>query len=161
MNPASRSQFVYVTFIRTTPTKLWEALTEPQFIRQYWFDMNIECAWQKGSPWRMVAPDGAPTDTGRILEIDPPRRMVIHWEHAWKPELKAEGPSRCTLELEPMNGAVKLTITHEIDRPESKLITAVSDGWPQILSNLKSLLETGQIAVTSRPEKPRPSPRVS
>jgi uncharacterized protein YndB with AHSA1/START domain len=151
MSAANRSSFVYVTFIRTTPAKLWEALTDPQFIRQYWFDMTIECGWKKGSPWKMLLPDGTPTDTGEILEIDPPRRMVIHWQHEWKPEIKAEGPSRCTIELEPADGAVKLTITHEIDRSDSKLITAVSGGWPRILSNLKSLLETGEIAVASHP----------
>ena len=65
----------------------------------------------------------------------------------WKPELKAEGPSRCTFELEPQGKAVKLTITHEIDRPGARFITAVSGGWPKVLSNLKSLLETGAIVV--------------
>ena len=151
MNAANRSHFVYVTFIRATPAKLWQALTEPQFIRQYWFGTTIECAWKKGSPWNMFFPDGRPTDSGEILEIDPPRRMVIRWQNEWKPELKAEGPSRCTIELEPVDNAVKLTITHEIERPDSKLITAVSGGWPRILSNLKSLLETGEIAITSHP----------
>jgi uncharacterized protein YndB with AHSA1/START domain len=77
--------------------------------------------------------------------------MVIRWQNEWKPELKAEGPSRCTIELESVDRAVKLTITHEIDRPDSKLITAVSGGWPRILSNLKSLLETGEVAITSHP----------
>lgn len=100
----------------------------------------------------MTSPDGSLTDTGEILEIDPPRRMVIRWQHEWDPELKLEGPSRCT--IEPVDRAVKLTITHEIDRPEAKFITAVSGGWPCILSNLKSLLETGKVAITSRPGHP-------
>jgi uncharacterized protein YndB with AHSA1/START domain len=147
MSNANRSHFVYVTFIRTTPEKLWTALTDPHFIRQYWFGMTIDCAWRKGAPWKMSYPDGRVTDTGEILEIDPPRRMVIRWQHEMRPEIKAEGPGRCTLELEPVTGAVKLTITHEIERPDSKLISAVSGGWPQILSNLKSLLETGEVAV--------------
>lgn len=150
MNP-NRSQFVYVTFIRTTPEKLWKALTDPQFIRQYWFDTTVECAWKKGAPWKMTHADGTLTDSGEILEIDPPRRMVIRWVNKWKPELEAEGPSRCTIELERVDDAVKLTITHEIDRPDSKLITAVSGGWPRIVSNLKSLLETGEVAITSHP----------
>lgn len=151
MNAANRSHFDYVTFIRTTPGKLWEALTEPQLIRRYWFDTTVECGWKKGSSWRMVRPDGSLTDTGEILEIDPPRRMVIRWQNEWKPELNAEGPSRCTMDLEPVEGAVKLTISHEIDRPQSKLIAAVSAAWPYPLSNLKSLLETGQVAITSHP----------
>jgi uncharacterized protein YndB with AHSA1/START domain len=148
MSQTNRSSFVYVTFIRTTPDKLWEALTDPQFTRQYWFGTTVESGWKKGSPWKLVGSDGALTDTGEILEIDPPRRMIIRWQNEWKPELKAEGPGRCTFELEPVGNAVKLTITHEIDRPESKLITAVSGGWPRVLSNLKSLLETGEIAIT-------------
>jgi len=143
MSAANRSHFVYVTFIRTTPQKLWEALIDPQFIRQYWLGMTVECSFEKGSRWKLLKPDGQTTDTGEILEVDPPRRMVIRWQNEWKPEFKAEGPSRCTIELEPLGSAVKLTLTHEIDRPESRLITAVSDGWPKILSNLKSLLETG------------------
>ncbi len=105
----------------------------------------------EGSPWKLVRPDGSLTDTGEIIEVDPPRRVVIRWLNEWKPELKAEGPSRCTIELEPVDAAVKLTITHEIDRRESRFITAVSSGWPRILSNLKSLLETGSITITSHP----------
>ena len=151
MTAANRSHFVYVTYIRTTPANLWAALTEPQFIRQYWFGFTIECAWKQGSPWKMVRPDGSLTDKGEILEIDPPRRMVIGWHNEWSPEMKAEGPSRCTIELEPVESAVKLTISHEMDRPESKLIRAVSGGWPLILANVKSLLETGEVTLTKHP----------
>ncbi len=147
MNPANRSRFVYVTYIRTTPGKLWQALTDPQLIRQYRFDTTVECDWKKGSSWKMTHPDRGLLDTGEILEIEPPRRMVIRWQNEWEPAFKAEGPSRCTIELEPEDNAVKLTITHEIDRPDSPFITAVSDGWPRILSNLKSLLETGKIVL--------------
>ena len=151
MTAPNRSQFVYVTFIRTTPAKLWEALTDPQFIRRYWFGTTVESDWKQGSSWKMTAADGTPTDSGEILEIDPPRRMVIRWRNEWSPELKEEGYSRCTMELERVDEAVKLTITHEIDRPNAKFIEAVSGGWPRILSNLKSLIETGEIAITSHP----------
>jgi uncharacterized protein YndB with AHSA1/START domain len=150
MSAASRSTFVYVTFIRTTPAKLWEALTDPQFIRQYWFGITIACGWTKGSPWKLTYPDGRLDTTGELLEIDPPRRMVIRWQNVSKAELEAEGPSRCTIQLEPAGKAVKLTITHEVDRPDSKLITAVSGGWPLVLSNLKSLLETGAVVITEK-----------
>jgi hypothetical protein len=77
--------------------------------------------------------------------------MVIRWQNEWKPEIKAEGPSRCTFDVERVDNSVKLTITHEIERPDSKLITSVSGGWPLIISNLKSLLETGEVAVTVHP----------
>jgi uncharacterized protein YndB with AHSA1/START domain len=142
-----RSQFVYVTFIRTTPTKLWKALTDPEFTRQYWFGTSVESSWEQGSPWRLVQPERGVADTGEILEADPPRRLVIRWQNEWNPELKAEGPSRCTIELEPIGSAVKLTITHSIEREPSKFIEAVSGGWPKVISNLKSLLETGSIAL--------------
>jgi uncharacterized protein YndB with AHSA1/START domain len=150
MSAANRSQFVYVTFIRTTPEKLWEALTDPKFIRQYWFGSTIESSWKKDASWRLKKADGQTDTVGEILEIDPPRRMVIRWQNERVPELMAEGPSRCTIEVEPKGNAVKLTITHEIERPESKLMKSVSGGWPLVISNLKSLLETGQIAVTER-----------
>ncbi len=147
----TQSTFIYVTYIRTTTEKLWSALTDVDIIKQYWFGETIECGWKNGSPWKMLFPDGRVADTGEILEIDPPRRVVIRWQDEWKPEFKAEGPSRCTIELEPVESAVKLTITHEIDRPESQFIKALSAAWPLCLSNLKSLLETGKVAITSHP----------
>jgi uncharacterized protein YndB with AHSA1/START domain len=148
MSAADRSSFVYVTFIRTTPEKLWTALLDPAFTRRYWFGVTMECAWTKGAPWKMLFADGSTVNTGEVLEIDPPRRLVIRWQNEWNPEHKAEGPTRCTFELEPSGRAVKLTITHEIDRPESKVVKAVSSFWPMVLSNLKSMLETGEVVLT-------------
>lgn len=142
-----KSTFVYVTYIRTTQQRLWEALTTPDFHRQYWFGMHCESGWTVGSPWKMLFEDGRVADSGQILEADPPRRLVIQWRNEWKPELAAEGDSRCTFELEPADknpGVIKLSVTHSIDRPDSQLIVAVSGGWPRILSNLKSLLESGE-----------------
>lgn len=146
----SKPEFVYVTFIRTTPEKLWHALTDPQMNRKYWFDARQESNWTAGSAWKIVFPDGRVADSGEILEIEPHKRIVIKWRNEFMPELKAEGYSRCTMDIEPADGAVKLTITHVIDRDDSKLIKAVSGGWPKILSNLKSLLETGDIALANK-----------
>jgi len=143
----SESRFVYVTYIRTTPEKLWEALTTLEFMKQYWFGMHCESQWTAGSSWKLVSGDGQIFDAGEIVEAEPPRRLVIRWQHQNKPELKAEGQSQCVMELEPIGKAVKLSITHTIDRKPSKLIEAVSGGWPKILSNLKSLLETGATAL--------------
>jgi uncharacterized protein YndB with AHSA1/START domain len=140
----ARSTFVYVTYIRATPEKLWSALTDDvEFMKQYWFGTHCESRWTAGSSWKMVSRDGYISDAGEIVEAEPPRRLVIRWQHQKRPELTAEGESYCTIELEPSGPAVKLSITHSIEREPSKLIEAVSGGWPKILSNLKSLLETG------------------
>jgi uncharacterized protein YndB with AHSA1/START domain len=143
----AKSTYVYVTYIRTTPEKLWAALTDPAFIRQYWFGMHCECQWTAGSPWRLVSESGEVFDDGSIAEAVPPRRLVIRWQHQRKPEIKAEGESQCTMELEPSGSAVKLSITHTIGCEPSRFIEAVSGGWPKVISNLKSLLETGSIAL--------------
>jgi uncharacterized protein YndB with AHSA1/START domain len=142
MNDA-KSTYVYVTFIRTTPEKLWAALTDRETMKRYWFDMHIESDWRAGAPWRLLFSDGRVADAGEIVEIDAPRRLVVSWRNEFKPELTAEGYASCAYEIEPVDNAVKLTVTHTIDRPDSKLINAVSGGWPKILSNLKSYLETG------------------
>jgi uncharacterized protein YndB with AHSA1/START domain len=141
---------MYVTYIRTTPEKLWSALTDPATMEQYWFGMHQDSDWLPGSAWQLVFPDGRIADAGEIVEADPPRRLVIKWRNEFKPELKEEGYSRCTMELDPATDAVKLTITHVMERSESKFIEAVSGGWPKILSNIKSLLETGRIVMERR-----------
>jgi uncharacterized protein YndB with AHSA1/START domain len=144
----ARSTFLYVTYIRTTPQRLWSALTtDTEFMKRYWFGVHCESEWTAGSPWKMLSDEGNILDSGEILESDPPKRLVIRWQHQKMPELKAEGDSRCTMELEPSGPAVKLTITHTIEREPSKFISAVSGGWPKIISNLKSLLETGATAM--------------
>jgi uncharacterized protein YndB with AHSA1/START domain len=151
MSSADGSTFVYVTYIRTTPEKLWSALTDTDFMQRYWFNMRVESDFKKGSPWKIVYPDGRVTDTGEMLESIPPKRLVIKWRNEFKPELKAEGYAICTMDIEPGGGAVKLTITHTIDKKNAKFIEAVSGGWPKILSNLKSLLETGELALAEKP----------
>ena len=145
MSKTAQSTFVYVTFIRTTPGRLWSALTSTEFMKEYWFGVQFKTEWEAGAHWEMLYPDGRVTDAGEIVEFDPPKRLVLKWRNEYKPELKAEGYGLCVIELAPISEAVKLTVTHTIERAESKLIEAVSGGWPRILSNLKSLLETGQI----------------
>jgi len=140
----SNKRFLYVTYIRTTPEKLWEALTKPEFTRQYWFGCWPDCAWQAGASWKLMFEDGTLGDSGEVVEIDPPRKLVLKWRNEFRPELREEGYSRATFELEAQGDMVKLTVTHEIDRPKSKFLEAVSNGWPAILSSLKSFLETGR-----------------
>jgi uncharacterized protein YndB with AHSA1/START domain len=140
----AESEFVYVTYIRTTPEKLWRALIEPEFTRKFWADTVQECEWKVGAAWKIVVPDGRAADTGEVVEIDPPHKLVLTWQNHLFPEMTAEGFSRLTYELEAKGGTVKLTVTHAMDRKDSKLIRAVSTGWPHILASLKSLLETGE-----------------
>ena len=143
----ARSTFVYATYIRTTPQKLWSALIDTEFMKQYWFGTYCESPWTAGSSWKHVDGDGGIYDAGEIVEAEPPRRLVIRWRNQHMPDLKAEGDSLCTMELEANGTAVKLSITHTIEREPSKFIAAVSGGWPKVISNLKSLLETGSVVL--------------
>jgi uncharacterized protein YndB with AHSA1/START domain len=139
------SKFLYVTYIRTTAEKLFEALIKPEFTRLYWSEAWQDSTWAKGASWKLMIPGDRVADMGEVLEIDRPRRLVLRWRNEFKPEMRAEGFSRCTFELEPIGDAVKLTVIHELEVPvpNSKFIAGVSTGWPAILASLKSLLETG------------------
>jgi uncharacterized protein YndB with AHSA1/START domain len=140
----AKSQFVYVIYIRTTPEKLWEALTKPEFTRQIWVETWQECSWKKGASWKLMIPDGRVGDSGEVVEIEPHKKLVLTWRNEFIPELKVEGYSRMTYELEQQGDTVKLTVTHIMDKDNSNFIEKVSNGWPSILSSLKSLLETGE-----------------
>jgi len=109
MSEAARSTFVYVTYIRTSAETLWSALLKPEFTKQYWFGMQMVSDWKPGASWKLVFPDGRIGDTGEVLEIDAPRRLVIRWHNEFRPELKAEGPAQCSFELEPNGDIVKRT----------------------------------------------------
>jgi uncharacterized protein YndB with AHSA1/START domain len=153
----SQTEFVYVTYIQTTPEKLWRALIEPAFIARYMENTGPKSSWEVGAPvlWSM-SPDQDPADWGQVvLESDPPRRLSYTW-HNYQPEmmemfgwseeqfteLVKEKISKVTFEIEAVGSAVKLTVTHDDFEPYSKMLKGVSQGWPSILSNLKTLLET-------------------
>jgi len=144
-----KSSFVYVTYIRTTPEKLWAALTQENFIKQYWLGIAFETDWKVGSPWRMVYQGDEVTDEGEVVEADPPRRLALRWRHLRRPGVADEGYGLCVIAIEPVDGAVKLTLDHSIARAHSQMVEAVSGGWPMVLSNLKSLLETDRTLLTS------------
>jgi len=137
------SKFVYVTYIRTTPQKLWDALTKPEFQKQYWFGMHQECDWKPGSPWKMLFSDGKVADSGEVVEASPPNRVVFRWRNEFREEMRAEGVATCVYEIERDGDLCKLTVRHEIAAQPSKFIEAVSNGWPMVFASLKSLLETG------------------
>jgi uncharacterized protein YndB with AHSA1/START domain len=140
----AKSEFVYVTYIRTTPEKLWQALTQPEFTRKFWVDTVQECEWKPGASWKLMAPGGRVADSGEVVEIDPPRKLVLTWQNHLFPEANVEGYSRLTYELEQTGETVKLTVAHSMEKSDSVLIKKVSGGWPHLLSSLKSLLETGE-----------------
>jgi uncharacterized protein YndB with AHSA1/START domain len=138
----SKPSFVYVTYIATTPEKLWQSLIDPDLIAQYWGGTRLVSDWQVGSKIDFVTAEGQITDTGVILECDPPRRLSYSW-HVLHEIAKGEPDSRVTFDLEPVDAVVKLTLTNDRFEPGSKVLAAVSSGWPMIVSCLKTLLETG------------------
>ena len=135
-------KFVYVTYITTTPERLWAALTSSEFTTKYWFGLRWESDWRVGSRFASYHPDGRLGDSGEILASDPPRRLEFTFTPDHLGPL-AEPPSRVTYELEPLGGQVKLTVTHTDFEPGSVVFEGIRGGWPKILSSLKSLLETG------------------
>jgi uncharacterized protein YndB with AHSA1/START domain/DNA-binding transcriptional ArsR family regulator len=155
----SQTEFVYVTYIKTTPEKLWAALTETAFIRRYFGGGGPESDWKVGSPvrWKMSAEDGPHDWDQRVLQAEPNRRLSYTW-HNYQPEmaqmfgwsderlaeLREEKRSKVTFEIEPMGPMVMLTVTHDDFEPDSEMLRGVSGGWPAILSSLKTLLETGE-----------------
>jgi uncharacterized protein YndB with AHSA1/START domain len=139
----AESKFAYVTYIRSTPEKIWKALQEPEFTRKYWAQTTQQSEWKKGAAWKLLTPDGRVADSGEVVEYDPYRKFAVTWRHDLDPETQKEGYSRMSCELEQQGSSVKVTILHESDRKDSKLIEGVSGGWPMILASLKSLLETG------------------
>ena len=138
----SKPEFVYVTYVETTPEKLWEALTSSEFSRQYWFGTELRSDWKIGSRFALVM-NGTPTDDGEILEADQPRRLSYSFRHVLNDEMRNERPTKVVFVIEPHGKFVKLTLTHEGFAEGSKLLDGISKGWPAILSSLKSLLESG------------------
>jgi uncharacterized protein YndB with AHSA1/START domain len=138
-----RPAFVYVTYIATTPEKLWEALTDGEFTRRYWGGRRIESDWNVGSPIRHVRQDGGIDWQGEVLESQRPRLLSYTFHLHISDEHRGERPSRVTFELQPMGSVVKLTLTHEDFEPGSATLETTRHGWPAIMSSLKSLLERG------------------
>jgi len=145
----SKPEFIYISYIETTPEQLWEALTNSEFSKRYWFGTEVRSDWNVGSSFALVT-DGKTSDTGKILEADRPRRLSYTFKHELFEEMRNEPATKVVFTLEPHGNIVKLTVTHEGFMEGSKLLGAVSNGWPAILSGLKSLLETGKVLAVSR-----------
>tara|TARA_E500000305_G_scaffold30749_1_gene23418 strand:+ start:898 stop:1341 length:444 start_codon:yes stop_codon:yes gene_type:complete len=138
------ASFVYVTFIRTTPEKVFDAITRPEIARRYWGHENVSEDWQPGSEWQHISAKKATVDlVGKVIESVPPKRLVISWAN----ESQKDDPdqySRVTFNIEAQEDMVKLTVSHDELQPGSSMLKGISEGWPLVLSSMKSFLETGQ-----------------
>ncbi len=149
---AKKPDFVYVTYIATTPEKLWQALMDTEMMAQWWVNPKAGCGrvnvsdWKPGSPWVHKRADGSEIVdiTGTVIEADAPRRLVYSW--ARPDELSdISKHSRVSFDIVPYSdGLVKLTVIHDDLAKDPSMLTSVSGGWPTVLSNLKTFLETGQ-----------------
>jgi uncharacterized protein YndB with AHSA1/START domain len=150
--PQPRRQ-VYQVYIRTTPEKLWQAITDPAMTKQYFYESAVESTWKPGEPLNRRRSDRSFMLEGEVLEIDPPRRLVHTFiESDRKPEDR-DPPSRVTWEIEPMGDACRLTLTHEHYAGETETYKGTLTGWNPVLSGLKTLLETGRALQITFPEE--------
>jgi uncharacterized protein YndB with AHSA1/START domain len=139
-----KPEFVYVTYIQTTPEKLWDALTHGEFTKQYWYQRRIESDWSVGAPVRFYEGDSnTVTDSGKVLEANPPKRLSYTFRPEVSDEDRAMGFSRVTFTLEPQESLVKLTLVHD-ELPDWETANSFREGWSPILSSLKTFLETGK-----------------
>ncbi len=139
-----RPQFVYVTYIATSPEKVWNALIDADMTTKYWQHVNVS-DWQPGSKWehRRSDKEGALQLVGRVIESSPPRHLVLTWAFP-ADEAREEKHTRVTFEIEPLGSVVRLTVTHDRLEPGSEMLKGITAGWPKVLSSLKSLLEVGR-----------------
>lgn len=139
----NKVEFVYTTYIKATPEKLWNAIINPEFSRQYWVH-GIISDWKKGSRWQHLVNNDKSKVTlaGEILESEPPRRLVMTWADPADISDRSEH-SRVTFEIEPIEDMVRLNVIHGNLKPGSIMAGKISAGWPRVLSSMKSLLETG------------------
>jgi len=155
----TKPSFVYVTYIATTPERIWEALVDTDQMSRYWVDPNAGCArvnvsdWKPGSRWEHQRADGTRIVdvAGKVIEVDRPRRLVMSWARPTEVDDETKH-SLVTFDIAPYSdGLVRLTVTHADLEKDPKMLEGVSGGWPKILSNLKTLLETGQALPKAKP----------
>ena len=149
---------VFEIYIKTTPERLWHAITDSEMKRKYCFGVGIDTAWTPGSRYAGVHPmSPTPIHAGENLEVDPPRRLVQSFNALWSEDVKKEGTSRVTWEIEPIGDSCRLTVTHDQLREDAN--TEIYGGWMMILSGLKTLLETGELLTTPGSLRYSPAPQ--
>lgn len=153
----TKPSFVYVTYIATTPEKVWQAFVDTDVMEKYW--MGSQCSrvnvsdWKPGSRWEhQHADDPKAVDiVGKVVESNPPRRLVFTWARPQEADDESKH-SRVAIDIEPQaEGLVRLTVTHEDLERDPKMLAGISGGWPKVLSNLKTLLETGRVLPRAAP----------
>jgi uncharacterized protein YndB with AHSA1/START domain len=146
--PQFRPKTVYVTYIASTPEKVWEALTSSEFTRKYFWDRSIEIEPKLGGAFALLLPDGTANVKGKVIAWDPPRKFAVTWHVEWPAEFAKLPECHVTYEIARAGEAVRLTMTesHSWDVPDA-ILSGGRSGWPAILSALKSLLETGKAPV--------------
>lgn len=137
---------VYELYIRTTPDRLWQAITDPEIRARYNFGAGVRSEWTPGATLEQVAPGGHLIADGEVLAADPPRRLVHTYRARWSEDVAAEGLSRVTWEIEQVADSCRLTVVHDQLRAEAD--SQLYGGWPMILSGLKTFLETGELLTT-------------
>jgi uncharacterized protein YndB with AHSA1/START domain len=146
---------VYTIYIAATPEAVWQALTSAEFSRKYFFGNTVEVDLKIGGAYIVRMPDGALHISGEVIECDPPRKLTVTFNVNWPALVEKLGPTLVSYEIEPAGDAVRLTMTESHDRPISDdILTGGRQGWPAILSSLKSLLETGEpLVIKMEPPK--------
>jgi uncharacterized protein YndB with AHSA1/START domain len=146
---------VYTIYIAATPEAVWQALTSAEFSRKYFFGNSVEVDLKVGGAYIVRPPDGSVHISGEVVECDPPRKLTVTFNVNWPALIEKLGPTLVSYEMEPAGDAVRLTMTESHDRPISDdILSGGRQGWPAILSSLKSLLETGE-ALVIKMEPPR------
>ena|ERR1700723_1369553 len=146
---------VYTIYIAATPEAVWQALTSAEFSRKYFFGNSVEVDLKVGGAYVVRPPDGSVHISGEVVECDPPRKLTVTFNVNWPALIEKLGPTLVSYEIEPAGDAVRLTMTESHDRPISDdILSGGRQGWPAILSSLKSLLETGE-ALVIKMEPPR------
>jgi uncharacterized protein YndB with AHSA1/START domain len=140
----AKPELVYVNTIKSTPEKVWQALTDPAFTARYWYGTRLESDWKPGSPITFVKPEGmGDPDRGKVLVADKPRVLSLEWTEIGYGPLKGERPSRATFTIEKEANGVKLTLVHDQFDEGSKVMEAMKNGWPAILAGLVKAAEEG------------------
>jgi uncharacterized protein YndB with AHSA1/START domain len=140
---SDKPKFVYVIYIASTPEKVFAALTDPDMTEQYWFGYRVAAGGEVGSTFTAKSPGRENFDKGVILESNPPHRLAYTWRPQYDEE-NHERPSRVSFDIAPFKGQVRLTVVHDDFDDGSKVFTSICNGWPAVLSSLKSFLELGR-----------------